>query len=335
MSIYWGKSFFQFFVVFFSRIVPLIQGKVALQPDEIQLISLSLVSAVCGLLGVFLVVRKMAMVANAITHTVLVGIMVVVIASFYITGAKINLMEGGINPLTLLGASLVTSFLTMFLIDFFSNKLMAQRDVSIGLVFSFLFALGIILATIFTRSTHIGTDVITGNIDMITKADLKLILLLTLFVSTLMGIFWRPLLFSSFDGQFSSISGIPEKVVNYLIVLITSITVIVAMQVVGVVLALALLVVPVIISRLFFNSLKMIVLSSGCLGVITSCIAVALSRHFLSQYQTPLSTGGLLTTLLFLIWICSAIFIRLRRRFRSALTFQKKTDNLQAETEQG
>ncbi len=164
MSIYWGKSFFQFFVVFFSRIVPLIQGKVALQPDEIQLISLSLVSAVCGLLGVFLVVRKMAMVANAITHTVLVGIMVVVIASFYITGAKINLMEGGINPLTLLGASLVTSFLTMFLIDFFSNKLMAQRDVSIGLVFSFLFALGIILATIFTRSTHIGTDVITGNI---------------------------------------------------------------------------------------------------------------------------------------------------------------------------
>ncbi len=330
MPIYWGKSFFQFFVVFFSRIPALLQGKVALESDEIQLIALSLVSAICALLGVFLVVRKMAMVANAITHTTLVGVMAVVIASFYLTGAKISLMEGGINPFYLLSASVITSFLTMALIELFSNKFLIQRDVSIGLVFSFLFAVGIILATIFTRSSHIGTDVITGNIDMITKGDLNFIMILGLFVFILVGLFWRILLFSSFDGQFSSIAGISEKLVNYLIVLLTSITVIVSMQVVGVVLVLALLIVPVIISRLFFHSLKMIVLSSVIIGIVTSNIAVALSRHFLSQYQTPLSTAGLVTTIFFLIWICGAAYSRVRR-----LTFQRNAVKLQAENELG
>ena len=324
MSVYWGKTFFQFFALFFSRIFLIFFQQEPLASDELQLFVLILLSVTCAALGVFLVVRKMTMIANAVTHTALLGIMVVVIAGYYLFGSEIAVMSGGAESGILLLAALISSIFTMFLVEVLTVKFRLQNDVSIGLVFSFFFALGIILATIFTRSTHIGTEVITGNIDLITAEDVKFSLYLCMTIIFLVGIFYRPLLISSFDSQFATTSGIKEKAMNYVIVLATSLTVMVSMQVVGVVLVLALLVVPVLTSRLYFNSLKLILFVSMAIGGVSSLFAVAGSRHLLSVYEAPVSTAGLLVAILFLVWL----IFSLGKFLIVALTFQKKADKV-------
>ena len=308
MSIYWGKSFFGFLVTFFSRLVPLLTGKVEIQSDEVQIFALCLMSIMSVTVGLFLVVRKMAMVANAITHTVLLGITLAVICGYFISGVHIGVMDQGLSTAHLLFAALVTSVLTMTLIEVLCSKFHVQKDVSIGLVFTFLFAIGIVLATIFTRNSHIGTEVITGNIDLISFDDLRMISILTGVILTTIAIFWKPLVISSFDVQFASIAGISHRALNYLIVILTSLTVIISMRAVGVVLVLSLLIAPFLISRLFFDSLKMILLSSVGVGVSTSVISVALARHFLSVHGVPLSTSGLVVAILFLFWTTATLF---------------------------
>lgn len=321
--LYWGKTFFQFIPLFFSRLLSFFQG--GMQPDETQIVALVLISIMCSLLGVFLFVRKMAMVANAISHTVLVGIILAAICGHLFYGTQITLMEGGINPIILLGAGLITSFLTMALIEFLTNTNRVSKDMSIGLVFSFLFALGVILATIFTRNAHIGTEVIVGNIDLMTSSDLSIVAYLTLFVSAAIGLFYRPLLISSFDGQFATLSGISKRAITYLIVLLTSLTIIVAMRAVGIILILAFLIVPPLTARLFFSSMKSIIIASASIGATTSFLAVAISRHLLSVQGIAISTSGLVVAILFAFWVMGAFFAPMQGVFAKFL-FRRKID---------
>ncbi len=307
MSLYWGKSFLGFIALFCSRFLVLFQGSEGLQSDEIQVFVLSLISIMCAFIGVFLVVRKMTMVANAISHTVLIGIVIAVIFAHYFYGADISVMGSEIHPMILIAAAIITSVMTLALIELLSTKLHVQNDVSIGLVFTFLFAVGVVLATIFTRNAHIGTEVIMGNIDLITTGDLKTVFYLTLFIWVIMSFFFRAFLISSFDEQFASISGITVRALNYLLVLLASLSVIVAMRAVGVILVLAFLVVPVLTARLFFHSMKLLILGSTVIGIVSSFISVALSRHFLSTEEIPLSTSGLVVTILFFFWILGVL----------------------------
>ena len=283
-------------------------GSTELQSDEIQIIALCLMSVMCSTMGLFLVVRKMAMVANAITHTVLLGITLAVVGAYFISGVHIGVMGEGLSATVLCVSALVTSVLTMSMIEVLCTKFKLQEDVSIGLVFSFLFAVGIVLATIFTRNSHIGTEVIAGNIDLITFSDLRMLLVLAAVVLSLITVFWRHLVISSFDGQFAAIVGISGRALNYLIVLLTSLTVIISMRAVGVVLVLALIIAPVLIARLFFDSLKFVLLASIGVGMFTSIVSVALARHFLTSYGVPLSTSGLVVAILFAFWLVATLF---------------------------
>lgn len=307
ISLYWGKTFGGFCLIFLRRLLTGFQG-MELQNDEIQVIVLVGISIVCALLGVFLVYRKMAMVANAITHTVLGGMVCAVIIAYFLWGFEINIMSAGWPLSLILLAALITSGITVLLIDLLTNKLHVQRDVSIGLIFTFLFAVGVVLATIFTRNAHIGVDMITGNVDLIFREDLPTIGILACSLLIALILFWRPLVVSSFDGQFASLTGLSERWINALVVIMTSLIVVVAMRAVGIVLVLALLITPVLTARFFYSSLFKLSLLSVAIGSTTSFFAVGLARHILTVYDTPLSTGGLMAALLFLEWCFAAIF---------------------------
>src|SRR5262249_21473467 len=121
-------------------------------------------------IGSFLVLRRMTMLANSLSHTLLIGI---VLAYFISTSLSANEQGNHEAPmLAMFFASLLMGLLTTFLTQFLTKTGKLQEDASIGLVFTSLFALGVILLTILTRDAHIGTEAVMGNADALHRDDL-------------------------------------------------------------------------------------------------------------------------------------------------------------------
>ena len=121
------------------------QEQGALASDELQLLMLLLLAIPSALLGIFISLRKMTMLANSLSHTILLGI---VITFLLFHG------EGLLTPKALLFSSFISALLTAFITESCVKLFRLQNDASIGLVFTALFSLGIILVTLFVK-THI------------------------------------------------------------------------------------------------------------------------------------------------------------------------------------
>jgi manganese/zinc/iron transport system permease protein len=244
------------------------------------------------------------MLANSLSHTILLGIVVAYLILLpFIPESQVH--AHAISIEVLLIASLVTGLMTTLLTQMLTNVLKLQEDASTGLVFTTLFALGIVLVTVFTRNTHLGTEAIIGNVDALHIDDLKLILWITLFDFAVITIFFKEFKIITFDGAFADAQGISRSCFNYLLMVLTSATVIGAFRAVGVLLVLAFLVGPVLTARLFTHRLKKLILLAIAIGVVASIFSVALARHLLSVYHMPLSTSGLVATVLGLIYFVS------------------------------
>ena len=308
---YWGKTFVGFFQTLINNIALGLSGKYHfsdLAADEIQVITLSLLGIAAAIIGSFLVIRKMAMVANAISHTVLLGIVgSFLILHFLFARPFAELLHVDMKLLIL--AAVISSILTMAFTDFFHHTLKLGRDSSIGLVFTSLFSAGIILVTIFTKNIHIGAEIIMGNVDMLHPDDIWTALTLVVFNFACVILFFKEYLVTSFDPEFAKLSRISPTVINYIVIFQTSLTLVGAFRAVGVILVLALLVVPPVTARLFVSRLKPMIYFSSLISFCAAILAVALTRHTLSVYNVSLSTSGMMVAILFGIW-CGSLLIK-------------------------
>jgi manganese/zinc/iron transport system permease protein len=209
-------------------------------------------------------------------------------------------------------AALMMGFITTFLTQFITKCARLQEDASIGLVFTTLFAIGIVLVTLFTRNAHIGTEIITGNVDALHIDDLKNVFLIAMLNIVTACLFYRGFLLTTFDVGFSKSIGISSSFYHYLLMMQTAITVLGAFRTVGVFLVLSLLVGPVIIARAITHDLKKLMILSICIGIFLSILSIALMRHIFSAYHLALSTSGLLITLIFLSYLVTIFVSRLR-----------------------
>lgn len=298
MSPYWNKNFFQFFGLFFQRLSHWVQNWVQgdFAADEIQLFVLLALSLSSALLGSFLVVRRMTMLANSLSHTILLGI----VAAYLIMPGR-GSGEGFDLPL-LLFASLLTALLTTFLTQWLTQKVRLQEDASIGLVFTTLFALGIVFVTLFTRHVHLGTEAIMGNIDALHISDLKLIGFVALLNFVAITAFFKEFKITSFDASFARTLGISPSFYAILLMILVSATSIAAFRAVGVLLLLAFLVGPVLTARLFTHRLSLLIPIAAGIGALCSFVGVALSRHILTVYGFGLSTAGIVVVLIGLVF---------------------------------
>lgn len=306
---YYGKNFGAFIVLFMQRMWALLTGKIGLTDlasDEIQVLVLCLVACASALVGTFLVLKKMTMLANSLSHTLLLGIVVTYLILLPFSPAQ-DVSTSVLSLKTLLFASLMTALITAVLTQLLTQVLKLQEDASTGLVFTTLFALGIILVTVFTRNTHLGTEAIMGNVDALHLHDLNLIFWIALFDSVVIGAFFKEFKMTTFDASFATAQGISSTLFNYLLMVLTSATVIGAFRAVGVLLVLAFLVGPVLSARLLTHRLKELLFLAIAIGMIASLVSVALSRHLLSVYHISLSTAGLVTTVLGGIYLLSLI----------------------------
>lgn len=319
MNPYWGANFFEFFVVLFKRLI----GQMPpfnLASDEIQLLVLIAISISTGFLGTFLTLRKMTMLANSLSHTTLLGIVICFLLTLQTT-ADLDL-----NIPLLVAASIVSAFLTILLTEGVHHFFKLQEDAAVGLVFTTLFALGILLVTLFTRSSHIGIEVITGNVDALGHSDISYTVIVAALnlVATLIA--YKPWALSAFDPQLAASTGLKVTRYHYLQMGLTALTFVVSIRAVGVLLVLAFLVGPTLIARHYCHRLSSLLFLTLAIGVGFSIVGVALSRHLLSVAHLPLSTGGLIVSLLSLGYFISAT-LTFRRSKGLMTTSQQQIGN--------
>jgi len=304
---YWGSDFFSFFAILFSRVQEFFvlgPSQMQLASDELQLFVLTLISISSALIGTFLVLRKMAMLANALSHTILPGVVFAYLGYhyFYASPNEIDFSHLLPSDSLLVVAGLASGLVTAYLTQTLVQHLHQAEDASIGMVFTFLFAIGIILVTAFTKSSHVGAELLMGNVDALHRADLSLIFWIFVANLTIFALLWRPFFVSTFDPLFSSMCGISNAAIGYLLMGQVAVCAIGAFRAVGVLLFLAFLVTPPLIARKCTHNLKVMAGFACLVGALSSLIGVAFSRHLLSVYALPCSTSGLIVTLLAIVY---------------------------------
>ena len=305
MNPYLYADFWNFFLIFFSRIFLFLQGKVpldALAVDEIQIFVISGVAISSACLGTFLTLRKMTMLANAMSHTILIGIIIAFILTSSLESQKINITA---MLIAAIGMGIITTFLTQFLHRF----IQLQEDASIGLVFTGLFALGIIVATLWTRNLHLGLEAVMGNADALHADDLTLVMTVLGLNLLLITLFFKEYTITSFDPALSQALGFSLLFFDYLLMVQVSITVISAFRAVGVVMVLAFLTAPPLMARFMVHRLKSMLILSSLYGIIASFLGVAIARHLLSIQGIAMSTAGMVVCVLVIMFLLHMVYI--------------------------
>jgi manganese/zinc/iron transport system permease protein len=257
---------------------------------EIQLIA-AITALACALPGVFLVLRRMAMMSDAISHTVLLGI---VLAFFVVHDLN--------SPFLIIGAALM-GLVTVSLISLLQRTRLLKEDASIGLVFPFLFSIAVILISRYAGDVHLDVDaVLLGELafapfDRLIIAGLDFgprglyvmggILALNLAFITL---FYKELKISTFDAGLAATLGFAPTFIHYALMATVSITAVGAFEVVGSILVVALMVAPPITAYLLTDRLHIMLLLSAFFGIL-----MAISGYWLAHFMDASIAGSMAT----------------------------------------
>lgn len=299
MNPYNGASFFECFVLFFSRLPSLLMGKATLASDEVQLLALLGLAICSAILGLTLYIKKMTMAAGALSHTILLGIA----ASFLVLKAiLLPAYFVSVHTLpTLVIGGLIAALITLFFNDVLHQKLGVEKGASIGLVFTTLFALSLLIVSLYLKHTHIGLESIMGNIDGLHVDDLKGIGLILILNVGFILLFFRPLVVSAFDPLFGRSVGVRMGLLRWVLMFILAVSATLFFRVVGVFLFLAFLVIPTFIARQWVGRLIPLLFLSCAISIASAFCGVSLSRHLLSYWGLPLSSAALVVVSMFLL----------------------------------
>ncbi|MFE4140739.1 metal ABC transporter permease [Peribacillus sp. YIM B13472] len=232
----------------------------------------ALVASACSVLGCFLIVRKMTLIGDAISHSVLPGI----VLAFLITGTRDSV------PM-LIGAAAL-GLLTVFLIQLFQSS-GVQSDAAIGIVFTSLFATGIVLVSLYTQQIDFDLEhVLYGEIaytpwNTMTIAGIEagpkaVWIVGSCFILNLILIFlfFKQFKLVSFDSSLAAAMGIPVLFFHYLLMSLISLTTVASFDSVGSILVVGMLIIPAATAYLLSDRLSRMILVSIGVGVLSSVI---------------------------------------------------------------
>lgn len=269
---------------------------------EIQLIA-CLVAIACAIPGTFLVLRKMAMISDAISHSILPGIVI----GFFITH-NLN------SPLLIVLATL-TGILTVVLVEYIQKTGLVKEDTAIGLVFPALFSIGVIMIAKNANDVHLDVDaVLLGELAfapfdrfVLSEADLgpKSMWIIGIILLTTIGLlfaFFKELKVSTFDAGLSASLGFSPAIIHYGLMTVSSVTTVGAFDAVGAILVVALMIAPAATAYLLTNELKRMLIYAICFGVFC-----AISGYWLAHWLDA-SIAGSITTMLGLLFLVVYLF---------------------------
>jgi manganese/zinc/iron transport system permease protein len=238
----------------------------------------ALVAVACGWIGCYLILQGMALIGDAISHTVLLGLVVTVLVTGQVAG-----------PAIFIGAA-VTGVLTVVLIEALHGGSRLREDAATGIVFTSLFALGIVILSVFASRAHIDTQhVLYGNLELIPFGDRVVLAgismpssvaqmaLVVIGLLVLLVLFYKELLVVSFDSQLADAIGLHSRWVEYALMAVLSITVVGAFNAVGAILVVAMLIAPAATAYLLTDRLHVMLGLSSLIGMLTSLIGYHLA----------------------------------------------------------
>jgi manganese/zinc/iron transport system permease protein len=292
---------------------------------EIQLIAV-IVAAACALPGVFLVLRRMALMSDAISHSILLGI---VIAFFAV--------ESLTSPLLIVGAA-ATGVLTVWLVELTHRTRLVKEDAAIGLVFPALFSIGVILIARYAGSVHLDIDaVLLGELAfapfrrvVISGADLgpqALWLMTTILALNILflALFYKEMKLTTFDAALAASLGISPALVHYGFMTLVSVTAVGAFDAVGSVLVIALMIAPPAAAYLLTDHLGRMIALSAAIGSVSAIAGYWLAHWLDASIAGSMATmAGVSFGLAFLFAPERGVVALARRRARQRLEFAQR-----------
>ncbi|HBA88964.1 MAG TPA: ABC transporter [Geobacter sp.] len=258
------------------------------------LIGGSLIAILCSVLGVFLVLRRLSLIGDGLAHVTFGSVALALffrLHSIYMTLAIIPVVLASAMGILKLG-----------------QKAKIYGDAAIGIVSAIGIATGVMLASIAGGFNVDLFSYLFGNILSISSSELVIAAVLFGIVITCVVVFYNELFASTFDEELAKSSGLDTDRINSVLVLLTALTVVLAMKVVGIMLISALLILPAVSALQVAKGFKTAIVCSACIGVSTVIVGISLS------FALNLPTGAAIVLFNFFIFLVAFAIRNLRRR---------------------
>lgn len=268
-----------------------------------SLISGLLIGFIAPLIGAFIVVRRLSLIADALSHVTLGGI------SFGMFLLTIIPVFSVINPMwfgilfAVIGALLIEKLRTSF-----SN----YQEIAIPIIMSAGIALSAIFISLADGFNQEIVGLLFGSISAVNISDLTTIIIITIIVLLFIVLFYKELFILSFDEEYSKIIGIP-KWIQFLFIVIVAMVISASMRVVGILLVSALITLPIAISMRITKGFKQLIALSVILGELSVILGLIIA------FYMNISPGGVIVVLLVLMLILTMIIQKLKIKFKKGV----------------
>jgi len=243
-----------------------------------------LMSVTCGIIGTYIVSRRMVFISGGITHASFGGVGI-----GYFLGFPPLAGAAGIAVL----AALTTENLT--------RRNILRNDSIIAILWSLGMAIGIIFVYLTPGYAPNLMSYLFGSIITVTSTELWLMFVLAITVSAVFILFYRPILYVAFDEQFARIRGIPVMFINYLLIILVALTIVLSIRTAGIILVLSVLTIPQNVANLFTNRFSHIMTGSVVLGFFASMLGLVLS------YWLDIPSGATIIFTLVVIYLAARL----------------------------
>ena len=262
-----------------------------------------LASVGCGVMGTYVVVKRIAFIAGGIAHSVLGGM-----------GAAVYF---GFDPLH---GALLAAITAALLIGWVRLHWQAQEDTLIGALWAIGMAIGVIFIS---KTPGYQSDLMSylfGNILLVPRESLWFMLAMDIVLLVVVAVYHRQLLAVVFDEEFARLRGIPVGFFYLLLLNLVAVTVVLLIQVVGLILVLALLTLPAAVAGHYVHSLGRMMLIASLLGSVLSVVGLALS------YGPDLPAGPTIILLAGCVYVGSALLVQFINRRKAQLSARRRAD---------
>jgi ABC-type Mn2+/Zn2+ transport system permease subunit/Mn-dependent DtxR family transcriptional regulator len=256
------------------------------------LIAASLVGVLCGTLGVFIVLRNMSLIGDALAHAILPGIVIAFVLVGYSTlGFFIGAVAAGL--------------LTAVAITWIQHNSNTKNDAAIGIAFTTMFAIGVMGISSLSKNEGVHLDLkdfLFGNILGVSDQDLIMTSLVTIVTLSAILLFYRPLFATTFQITVARTMGISVRFMHYFLMLLLSFAVVASLRTVGVILVVAMLITPAATALLLAKRLPKVILISGLIGLLTAITGFVIAILFQTTPGPAMTVCGASFYLLALIF---------------------------------
>lgn len=252
-----------------------------LRPYEFEffrngLVVATIAGALCGLIGCYVVLRSMSYIGHGLSHSIFGGF-----AAASLIGVNVFLGAG------------VWGLVTALMIGGITRRRPVGSDAAIGVVTTASFALGLALIQVFGSPGQNADAALFGNVLGVSRSDVYLIVAVTLVTVATIIVAYRKLLFVTFDPEVAEVTGVRVAVTDGVLMVLLAASILVAMNVLGVTLIAAALVVPAVIARLLTASFSRMLVIATAVGAVTGMVGMNLSYHLdIASGPTIVLTGA-------------------------------------------